>query len=80
MLADLFNLLSSGVASNNGGKASYSDLQSSSSGLNTGLSNFMSNQTTSGTAPKAYLNWVLLDEQLPVMRHLILMCSLIICR
>ncbi|MBS1511067.1 MAG: hypothetical protein JST86_09510 [Bacteroidetes bacterium] len=68
VLADLFNLLSSGVANNSGGKASYSDLQSTSSGLNSGLSNFMSSQTNGGSAPKAYLNWVLLDEQFRVAK------------
>jgi RHS repeat-associated protein len=63
VLTDLFNLLSGGVASASGGKATQAQLQNSSSGLNAGITNFLNSQTTSGTKPKAYLNWILLDEQ-----------------
>ncbi|HEX7906106.1 MAG TPA: RHS repeat-associated core domain-containing protein, partial [Chitinophagaceae bacterium] len=67
VLADLFNLLSSGVAGASGGKATQLQLQNSSSGLNAGLNDFLIGQTTSGTKPKAYVNWILLDEQFKIV-------------
>jgi RHS repeat-associated protein len=42
-------------------------LQGVGSGLNTALTTFLGTQTTSGTKPKAYINWVLLDEQFKVV-------------
>lgn len=38
-------------------------LQDGSSGLNSGLQKFMNTQSTSGGKPKAYINWILLDER-----------------
>ncbi|HEX7906320.1 MAG TPA: RHS repeat-associated core domain-containing protein, partial [Chitinophagaceae bacterium] len=67
VLADLFNLLSSGVAGASGGKATQLQLQNSNSGLNAGLNDFLTSQTTSGTKPKAYVNWILLDEQFKIV-------------
>ena len=69
VLADLFALLSTGVAGASGGKATSFQLQQSSSGLNAGLGNFLSQQTTSGNKPKAYLSWILLDEQFKVAKN-----------
>ena len=62
VLTDLFNALTNNLASLSGGKATATQLQNSSSGLNTGLQNFMATQTSSGV-PKAYINWILFDEQ-----------------
>jgi len=45
------------------------ELQNSSSGLNAGLTSFMATQTTSGTKPKAYINWVLLNEQFQIAKN-----------
>ncbi len=67
VLADLLALLSTGVAGASGGKVMPGDLQSGSSGLNAALTVFMGTQTTSGTKPKAYINWILLDEQFKVV-------------
>jgi len=49
------------------GKATQAELQNSSSGLNAGLTSFMATQTTSGSKPKAYLNWIMLDEQFKIV-------------
>jgi RHS repeat-associated protein len=68
VLNDLLVEISNGIASIDGGKATSAELQNSSSGLNSGLSNFMSQQTTSGTKPKAYINWILLDEQFHIAK------------
>ncbi|MBI1782550.1 MAG: RHS repeat-associated core domain-containing protein [Sphingobacteriales bacterium] len=68
VLNDLLTALSGSVAGANGGKATQAQLQNTSSGLNAGLTSFMGGQTTSGTKPKAYINWVLLDEQFKVAR------------
>ena len=63
VLNDLLNILSGAAAGASGGKATQAELQNSSSGLNAGLNSFLGTQTTSGTKPKAYISWVLLDEQ-----------------
>jgi hypothetical protein len=63
VLTDLFNQLTSGLSSINGGKASLIELQNPLSGINNGLETFMQQQTTAGSKPRAYISWVLLDEQ-----------------
>jgi hypothetical protein len=68
VLSDLLTALSGGVAGASSGKVTPADLQNSSSGLNSGLGNFMSQQTTSGTKPKAYISWILLDEQFKIAK------------
>jgi RHS repeat-associated protein len=67
VLADLLLMLSTGVAGASGGKATASELQAGGSGLNTALTTFLGTQTTSGNKPKAYINWILLDEQFKVV-------------
>ncbi|OYW18923.1 MAG: hypothetical protein B7Z54_05030, partial [Sphingobacteriales bacterium 12-47-4] len=67
VLTDLFSLLNSGLAGASGGKATISELQAGSSGLNSALSSFLNTQTTSGSKPKAYINWILFDEQFKVV-------------
>jgi RHS repeat-associated protein len=69
VLSNLLNLLSTGVAGASGGKATVAQLQNTSSGLNAGLGSFMGFQTTNGLAkPKAYISWILLDEQFKVAK------------
>lgn len=67
VLNDLLVMLSTGVAGVSGGKVTAGDLQGGGSGLNTALTTFLGTQTTSGSKPKAYLNWILLDEQFKVV-------------
>ena len=67
ILNDLFSLLTVGLAAQSGGKVTQTGLQNSSSGLQAGLQNYLNTQTTSGTKPKAYLNWIFFDEQFKVV-------------
>lgn len=61
-MTDVFNALTSNLAIISGGKATQTQLQGTSSGLNSALQSFMGTQTNTG-APKAYINWILFDEQ-----------------
>jgi RHS repeat-associated protein len=62
VLSDLATALASGVASSSGGKVTSTDL--SGSGLTSSdASSFLATQTVNPNIPKAYLNWVLLNEQ-----------------
>lgn len=65
---DLLSLLSAGVAGISGGKATQGQLQNANSGLNNGITSFMAAQSTTGTKPKAYINWILLDEQFKIAK------------
>jgi RHS repeat-associated protein len=67
VVSSLLSLLSTSAAGASGGKATAAELQSAGSGLNTALTSFANSQTTTGTKPKAYLNWILLDEQFKVV-------------
>lgn len=61
-LSDLANALSNGLAGVNSGKATASELNST--GLsNTAANSFLSTQSYDGAKPKAFINWILLDEQ-----------------
>lgn len=68
VLTDLFNLLSSGLAGASGGKVMQAELQAGSSGLNAALDNFLLNQAAIAGRPKAYINWVLFDEQFKIVQ------------
>jgi RHS repeat-associated protein len=68
VLTDLFNQLTSGISTMNGGKASLTELQNPLSGINGGLNAFMNQQGTTGFKPKAYISWVLLDEQFKIAK------------
>ena len=59
----LLNALSGGLVQQ-GVKATTTELQNSSSGLGNAITSFLSNQPAPGAKPKAYINWILLDEQL----------------
>jgi hypothetical protein len=49
VLNDLVSLLSTGMAGVSGGKATQTELQNASSGLNAGLTSFLGQQTTAGS-------------------------------
>jgi len=68
VLTDLLNLLSSSISAQSGGKITQANLQNPSSGLNSALNSFMSSQSATGIKPKAYINWVLLDEQFRIAK------------
>ncbi|MFT3982217.1 MAG: DUF6443 domain-containing protein [Ferruginibacter sp.] len=68
VLADLLSTLSTSVAGASGGKATAAELQNAGSGLNTALTSFLGTQTNSTTKPKAYISWVLLDEQFRIAK------------
>ena len=61
-LTDLVNALANNVAGVSGGKATSGELISS--GIsNTAATNFLSSQSYNSSKPKAFINWVMLDEQ-----------------
>lgn len=66
VLADLFGSLTNGLANNSGGKATLAQLQNANSGINSALGNFLNSQTAAGGTPKAYINWILFDEQFKI--------------
>jgi RHS repeat-associated protein len=62
-LNDLLGALNGGVSGVSGGHYSTTDL-SSNSALNPGATNFLNSHTGyNGSIPKAFINWVLFDEQ-----------------
>jgi RHS repeat-associated protein len=61
-LNDLVMALASGIAPLSGGKAVATELLSPGV-LSPNVSEFLSTQPIGGGSPKAYLNWILLDEQ-----------------
>ncbi len=65
-LADLISALAGGIAGA-GGKATATELQSTGV-LSPGATNFLSSQTPPAAKPKAYLNWVLFDEQFNIAK------------
>jgi RHS repeat-associated protein len=67
VLTELLNILSGSLATASGGKVTQSQLQNSSSGLNTALSSFINSQPTSGSNPRAFINWILFDEQFKIV-------------
>lgn len=61
-LTELVTALSNGVASVAGGKATATELNSN--GIsNTAATSFLNSQTYNSSKPKAFLNWIFLDEQ-----------------
>jgi RHS repeat-associated protein len=64
----IFNFLANGIATTNSGKASLSELQNYNNGLYNDIVNFLYGQTLSDASkPKAYINWLLLDEQFKIV-------------
>jgi hypothetical protein len=69
ILTELLGLVSNGLATNSGGKATALELQNN-TGLNSALSSFINGQTsTDPTYPKSYLNWILFDEQFKMVAN-----------
>ncbi|MEY4149464.1 MAG: hypothetical protein RL555_68 [Bacteroidota bacterium] len=66
VLTDLLNQLVNGLPAASGGKATPSDLQQAGAGLTGSLSSYINQLPAGASAPKAYLNWVLLDEQFKI--------------
>jgi RHS repeat-associated protein len=70
ILNELLGLVSNGLATNSGGKATALELQNN-TGLNSALSSFINGQTsTDPTYPKSYLNWILFDEQFKMVANI----------
>lgn len=67
VLTDLFNALTTGLAGVSGSKATSAQLQHVNIGLNDELTTFLTTQTTTGGKPKAYINWIVLDEQFKIV-------------
>jgi RHS repeat-associated protein len=64
----LLTLLTTSTAPVSGGKATATELQNTTSGINAGLQSFISAQPTVAARPKAGLSWVLLDEQFKIAK------------
>jgi RHS repeat-associated protein len=61
LTSELLSLLSSGVVNNSGGKVTSTT--SASTALNPGVTSFLGGRPYDNTRPKAYLNWILFDNQ-----------------
>lgn len=61
-LTELLGALNSGVGSVAGSHGNPTDLASSNA-LSPGASSFLTNQTYNSSRPKAFINWILFDEQ-----------------
>ena len=66
VLAELLSSLSTGMAGQSSGKATAADLQLPGSGLSNAINSFLSTQPVVSGKPKAYINWVLFDEQFKI--------------
>jgi RHS repeat-associated protein len=65
---DLLGLLSNGIATNSAGKATVTELAGASSGLSSNITNFLSTQVSIANRPKAYINWIVFNEQFKVVQ------------
>jgi RHS repeat-associated protein len=61
-LTDLINALSNNVAGVSGGKATAAELTSTGAS-NAAATGFLNSQTYNSSKPKAFINWIALDEQ-----------------
>lgn len=61
-IEELIAVLAGGISRLNSAKFTYSELAQSGI-LSPGMTELLNSQTTIGAKPKAYLNWVLLDDQ-----------------
>ena len=61
-LSSILSALAGGISAASGGKATAATLLSNNT-LDPAVGNFLSNQTPISTRPKAFLNWILFDEQ-----------------
>jgi RHS repeat-associated protein len=65
LLSGLIGALTNGASGLSGGKASPTELQTTGSSMLTGIDSFLNshNDVVNPNPPKAYLNWILFDEQ-----------------
>jgi RHS repeat-associated protein len=61
--ADLFSSVTIGLAAHSAGKATAAALQSPAVGIGSALTTFLNSQPAATNTPKAYLAWLLFDEQ-----------------
>jgi RHS repeat-associated protein len=61
--ADLFSSVTIGLAAHSAGKATAAALQSPAAGIGSALTAFLNSQPAATNTPKAYLAWLLFDEQ-----------------
>jgi RHS repeat-associated protein len=66
-LAEILSILTNGVASQSAGKVTTTELNSSGV-LSPGAQSFLTTQTTVATKPKAYVSWILFDEQFKIAK------------
>ncbi len=69
LITDLFNLITSGLASTSGGKATVGELTNTSSGINNAITNIVNGQPSASGKPRAYINWILFDEQFKIVTN-----------
>jgi hypothetical protein len=63
LLTDLLSTLISGITSQSGGKITDGNATQLTNTVSPNVLSFLNNRTYSSSLPKAYLNWVLLDNQ-----------------
>src|SRR6185437_13127398 len=63
LLSDLLTTLVGGITTQSGGKISSGNSTALSNAVSPNILSFLNNRTYSSSLPKAYLNWVLLDDQ-----------------
>jgi RHS repeat-associated protein len=63
MYADLFSSVTNGLAAHSARKATLTALQSPAAGIGSALITFLNSQSAATNTPKAYLAWLLFDEQ-----------------
>jgi RHS repeat-associated protein len=66
VFAELLNTLSNGMPGLSGGKATTAQLQNATTGITNVLTSFLASQPATAGKPKAYLNWILFDEQFKI--------------
>jgi RHS repeat-associated protein len=66
-LSEILGILTTGVASQSGGKVTATELNSSGV-LSPGVQSFLTTQNTITGRPRAYINWVLFDEQFKIAK------------
>jgi RHS repeat-associated protein len=64
LLSDILSLLAGGVVNNSGGKFGAGDISNLTNSLNPNVAQFLNTaRNYDTTRPKAYLNWILFDDQ-----------------
>ena len=67
IVTDILGLLSNAIANSSGGKVSAGDLTTGGSGLGSSIASFIATQPTTASKPRAYINWLQLNEQFKVV-------------